>query len=167
LVSYSILNYDARSTTHQILQFPFRDSSADDDHSPPAGLRNRKPNHSLTKRVSADIELGLLTGDKAENGNRSRSSSELSYGYQYDTNAAGPSVGDTHKPVRTATTAWFGVTLTAHTHKNLAASHIPTVSLSATQMKFADHDGIRPVTVASQCSLTSIFRISTLHDHPL
>jgi len=75
--------------------------------------------HSFTKRFShrraaEDIELGLLTGDIAEDGNRSRSSSELSYSYQYDTNAQGPSVGDTHKPVRTAHTARFGVTLTAH-----------------------------------------------------
>jgi hypothetical protein len=97
------------------------------------------------RRVSQDIELGLLTGDKAENGNRSRSSSELSYGYQYDTNAAGTSAGDpkaqaTYKPVRTASTH-------SPQHKNLTALHIPTVSLSATWLTFTDHDGIRPVNV--------------------
>jgi hypothetical protein len=54
---------------------------------------------------SEDIELALLSGDKVENGGRSRSSSELSYSYQYETNAVEPQhpVTDaeaqaTHKP---------------------------------------------------------------------
>ena len=63
---------------------------------------------------------------------------------------------------RTHRTVW------SHTHspqhKNHIALHIPTVSPpSVIQIKFTDHDGIRPVMVPSQRSWTSIFRISTLH----
>jgi hypothetical protein len=139
-----VLKYLYRFTRiSQCSAIPFRDSSADDDHSPQTCLRNRKPKHGLTKRIShqrisEDIELGLLTGDKAENGNRSRSSSELSYSYQCDTNAAGTSVGDpkaqaTSKPVCTTSTAWFGVTLTAHSPEphSIACTNSTTVCHTA------------------------------------
>jgi len=52
------------------------------------------------------------------------------------------------------------------TAQNLIALHILTVTLSGIQLKFTDHDSSRPVTIASQCSWTSIFKISAIHDHP-
>jgi hypothetical protein len=104
------------SRHHDVLLFPFRDSSEEDYQGSQTSVHNRKQTQSLMEFSrnwhEDDAEAALLLPDETMNVNRERSDSELSYTYQYDADDEADAV---ESPV--VTPPPFGDVETQHIHE--------------------------------------------------